>query len=293
MTPRDYLRSYHNIELVDERLGVREIVDVRKYHSGYDDGRRAEFFALSTKLLPLVGDLKILPAAFTIGRDGRIDGDEQFHAQSVIRTYAGKGSPNEIWDTLRLAWLCGRIGPGAYTVKDYVSKFIGTDCNGFVGNFLGMSPEVKPRIWVQGAPTFSPDIVSQGAISPVATVATLNRLNGHLTARRTPDEIRTGDILVTVVNNKPVFAHEHIALVEEYANGVLSLAEWGQEGDYSAHAKDHTNPAFVERSPMSKAWSYYGLAWKSGEKYRHFFAPPAVPDTWRPGAWGRCGIDDA
>lgn len=294
MTPRQYLSHYHNIELTDARLGLNELVDVQKYHSGYDDHRRAEFFALSTKLLPLVGNVKHLPGNFTIGRDPRIDADEQFHAQSLIRTYAGKASPNEIWDTLRLAWLCGRITPGATGIKDYVNKYVGTDCNGFVGNYLGLSPEVKPRIWAQGSPGFAPEVVTQGSISPVATLLTLGLLRGPLTARRAPGEIRSGDIVVTVVNDGPIYSHEHIALVDRYDNGVLSLAEWGQAGDFATHAKDHKNPAFLERTPMTKAWPHYGLAWAVNGKYRHIFAPPAIPDTWgRPGAWGRCGVDDA
>lgn len=68
------------------------------------------------------------PLSFTL--DGRM-----FHRGDIQRVFSGKGSPAQIRTTLWLATRLSRATPD--TIRDYCDKFVGLDCNGFVGNYWG------------------------------------------------------------------------------------------------------------------------------------------------------------
>lgn len=59
----------------------------------------------------------------------------QFDRKGLQRAYSGKGSPAEIMDVLWLASRCRFLDIN--NVQDYCDHFLGLDCNGFVGNFIG------------------------------------------------------------------------------------------------------------------------------------------------------------
>jgi hypothetical protein len=59
--------------------------------------------------------------------------------EDVTKLYAcynGKGSPEAIAQTLRLANVCGLVEGTRDALQRYCDKYIGLDCNGFVGNYL-------------------------------------------------------------------------------------------------------------------------------------------------------------
>jgi hypothetical protein len=65
--------------------------------------------------------------------------DVEFRSQNELWYYArkpffGKGSPEEAQITLQLADRFGLLGGG--TMQSYCDKYLGLDCNGFVGNYL-------------------------------------------------------------------------------------------------------------------------------------------------------------
>lgn len=55
----------------------------------------------------------------------------------LIRPYVGKGSPDEIRLALRLAVGFGLVKDTKAAIQDYCDKYIGLDCSGFAGNYLG------------------------------------------------------------------------------------------------------------------------------------------------------------
>ena len=81
---------------------------------------------------------------------GLIPPHEEFFPETFTHAFNGKGSPDEIIDTLRVAMAIGRIGfekdyyrqPAARTTAaDYAEAFMTLDCNGLVGNFYGANPD--------------------------------------------------------------------------------------------------------------------------------------------------------
>jgi hypothetical protein len=111
-----------------------------------------------------------------------------------------------------------------------------------------------------------------------------------LRARKSSDQIAPGDVVITVRNDAPVHSHEHIALINSVSitgdSATIGLAEWGAAGDLGVHTGTTAGVKLVENAPATKQWKSYGLAWASGNAYRHIFAPPRQP---APAGWGRCG----
>lgn len=62
----------------------------------------------------------------------------------LMRPYVGKGSPDEIRLALRLAVGFGLVKGTKAAIQDYCDKYIGLDCSGFAGNYLGNGLTGKP-----------------------------------------------------------------------------------------------------------------------------------------------------
>jgi hypothetical protein len=66
--------------------------------------------------------------------------------KTVRKVFTGKGSPREVKSVLWRAHRFGHItNPnkahrGSRSLREYTDAFCGLDCNGFVGNFLGIDP---------------------------------------------------------------------------------------------------------------------------------------------------------
>lgn len=61
-----------------------------------------------------------------------------FKLLDVVMPFFGKGSPSNLMDVFWLASKYKRVT--AATVRDYSTKYLGLDCNGFAGNFWGINP---------------------------------------------------------------------------------------------------------------------------------------------------------
>jgi hypothetical protein len=64
-----------------------------------------------------------------------------FPIARLRKAFVGKGSPGAIQDVFLAASYCGQVT--AATVQDYADKYLGTDCNGFVGNYFGIDPNTE------------------------------------------------------------------------------------------------------------------------------------------------------
>jgi hypothetical protein len=194
MTPEEYADKYLHLTAVLYDGTVKE-VSIRKYlntgvvwaalnkhvplpsvPSGREKNAITEYFRV---LSAVAGALKTNhPTTFTL--DGW-----SFDILGVQRAYSGKGSPAEILDAL---WLANRFkfvdGP---SLQSYCDRFLGLDCNGFVGNYVG---------------AFGP--VNYYDVNP----------------RKEFADVSTGDPLTFYVGARSMKVYEHIGVVGR----ILSLA---------------------------------------------------------------------
>jgi len=284
--PTDYLDRYHRLQVSDSRLNLSETVDVTNYCSGEGPDRNQEQWMLMDAVRRIVdGKSKSLPMRFYFpAKDPGMDEKEPFFFRSLRRAFLGKGSPEEIIDTLRLAVRTGRIGPrgAAPNCAAYVKKFIGIDCNAFQGNYLGLDPEILPRVYAKGAKG-----VTAGSTSLSLSFGFL-----PLKARPTIDSVSSGDILITVVDAND--HHEHIALVDNIAKQSndqlkLDIVEWGEAGEREKHLIPNCTVTVVSGGPEPG----YGVCFRNDAKtsHRYFFAPPVT--VFGSAGYGRCGQEDA
>ena len=283
--PTDYLDRYHRLQVTDARLNISETLNVTNYNSGDAPDRSQEQWILMDALRRIIdAKAKSLPAKFYFPNgDPTMNPREVFFFQSIRRTFLGKGSPDEISDTLRLAIRAGRVGPkgGAPTLTAYVKKFVGIDCNAFQGNYLGLDPEIKPRIYAKGAK----------GVAPGSTSLSLSFGFLPLSPRPTIDTVSSGDILITVVDAND--HHEHIALVDSVNRQSdtqlkLDIVEWGEAGEREKHLLPNRTVTVVTGGP-----EHYGVCFRNDAKtsHRYFFAPPAT--NFSSAGWGRCGHEEA
>jgi hypothetical protein len=108
--PTDYLDRYHRLQVTDAKLNISETLNVTNYNSGDAPDRSQEQWILIDALRRIIDPkAKSLPARFYFPNgDPTMNPLEVFFFQSIRRTFLGKGSPDEITDTLRLA---GSRGP--------------------------------------------------------------------------------------------------------------------------------------------------------------------------------------
>ncbi|MCU0635338.1 MAG: hypothetical protein MUE41_10745 [Gemmatimonadaceae bacterium] len=246
-TPYEYLFSYHPLVFNDVALGLSGTADITRYISGMKAENQAEWAGLLGALQRKLGKAWGGNApTFTIPNDARIDAGEEFCKASIMRVFFGRSSPDEMRDVLRLAVWSGRITLPV-TAAHYAQKWFGSDCNSFTGNYLGISPSMAIFAYARGygsakaIPGASPDVYASRARLPLPPVAR-------------PDEIATGDVLITFGTPDRVGNRwRHIALVESCMvthDGalVLSLAEWGTKGTIDRHFTRNV------KKPMSTTW---------------------------------------
>jgi hypothetical protein len=288
MSPARYVELYHDLAFDDPRTGAPTACEVSGYGSGWGPeagcNRKSlgpdvatefnQYFTPALRKLHHGNAQTPCGAQFSFRQRTltNISADEDFFAASLTRAFNGKGSPDEITDTLRLALAVGRIGAGTDAngkaaaharLADYCAKFITLDCNGLTGNYYGIDPNTKV-----------PDYASA--------------------ARKRTDVSRIvqADALVTVTDTN---THKHIALVEECsvvtrnADGTgivrLKIVEWGEAGALDTHRKIVMGPKGDGRVLVTKG-PKYGLGFASGDGFRYFFAPPrmATPRRWGMGS---------
>jgi hypothetical protein len=139
MSASDYMDRYLECPvLLDNQEVVTASID--KYLNLAIQPRSGQAWTAKDALLgAVIEETKTKATQYTI--DGYV-----VIVTSLLRVFAGKGSPADVEDAL---WLAHRYGfitnpnrkrPGSRTLKEYTDAFCGLDCNGFVGNFEGIDP---------------------------------------------------------------------------------------------------------------------------------------------------------
>jgi hypothetical protein len=251
MSPSDYVREYHQLVVNDTRLKLFATAHI----TGYQINASGEQANLLNALKAVLGlkkgiVLKENYGSFKFPAGDVMDPSEPFFWQGIRRAFGYKASPCEMKDVLRLAYRCGRIGkpserdaagqrPAAPTPETYARTFFSLDCNGLVGNYFGLSPEVLIDCWASISQKTEKKIID--TVNGHDRVAAIPGWNGWvraavktldyipLTPRTKASEAKTGDVLITV---KKDGTYKHIALVDFV--GVLDddtvnwrIVEWG------------------------------------------------------------------
>ena len=237
--PLHYLSMYHTLFLLDIPLGLLGYADIRRYISGEPGDGVTERGKLLSAIAKARKDSSgsSVPSLFTLPAGLGIPADEQFCRHAIRRCYAGRGSPHEMIDTVRLAVAFGRV-KHPISSDQYAEKWFGSDCNAFVGNWLGVSPSLSIRSYFTGygsgsIPGAVPSVEASRDCVPLKPIASIA-------------DITQGTVLVThgaprADTNK---TYKHIALVESIAPATggkhrVELAEWGVPGGYESHHNVH------------------------------------------------------
>jgi hypothetical protein len=251
MTPFQFVESFHNLTVNDSRLGLNVIVRVTGYpKKGTEWAKDSEEIKQAGRVL---GNLaakraKGVRGEFTIPNDPRVDPTEVFYDQGIVRAFAGRGSPDEMRDALRLSVLARQCS--AQTAKAYGETWFKQDCNAFVGNYLGASPML-------GIPAYAKGLLPGSGPSETPCAGILPRR-----PRASLTEVAPGDLILTYGSKHPrhQWRWRHIALVESISPGMpstrtgtdkhgvdvtdakLSIAEWGWDiaADHTTRDKDVT-----------------------------------------------------
>lgn len=278
--PTEFARRYHRMKIhMDFAPQYSGTVNITKYQNGSREDCNAEMETLKALIAKV---LKRKPdSIFCFPAGDMIPSSEAFYTKGIYRAYNGKGSPDEIIDVLRLACRFDRPKKtGCATLTAYAKKFIGLDCNGFVGNYHGLSPELHVSIWAYGW-TGKPD--------KVAALKEAERLSIEsffpLKPRTDVKEARSGDVLASL--NAAGKIH-HVALIDDVFGGEANLmrcriVEWGQAGEEPNHIKEIKTYELV-KGPKNFGVEY-GIHPKGGE-FRYLLARPT---GFNPAGWGRCG----
>ena len=155
MSPYDFMMEYRamDVRLIDGTvlygIDVHEYRNAKDYYTNTDsisddhdvDAGMGAFKKLKNAILKNGKKLgsKIYRCTFPLQSSG--SGQGMSHTEDVALNklegcYAGKGSPEMTQTALRLAQAYGFIQPTATSMNQYVTKYMGIDCSGFVTNYL-------------------------------------------------------------------------------------------------------------------------------------------------------------
>jgi hypothetical protein len=240
MTPEDFLRDYHKIVINDAKLGINAVLNVTNYISGTTPAGRTELGKVAGNIAGAyfgskhwsMSDLIKQSQPFYIKGSKVIDPTEPFTYGSLQRAFGGRASPEEMSDALRLAVAVKRCKPENATA--YGQKWFGSDCNAFVGNWLGVSPSTSISAYVNGYGGKTPS----GATPDVLVTKDIVKLPPITD----PAKIKSGSVVVTFgpKGSEDGTNWKHIALVQSFApqgggKYTLTMAEWGQAGGFETH----------------------------------------------------------
>jgi hypothetical protein len=278
MTPKEYLDRYTYLAITSPLDGTRQNCGLTGYGSGWNfrNGKagagatmQREYFAFREALRKAHHGNAHTPCGpkfyFSDQPLGRISPTEDFYAESLVRAYVGKGSPDEITDALRLAMALGRIGTGSDrdvngkppargTVQQYARDFMTLDCNCLVGNFYGADPDAHISVYA-----------SPGR-------------------RRTRiSEVQPGDAIVTHCHEAP---YEHVGLIAEWTPTTgssvrVKICEWGWYGGEEMHYRESTHN--ITQGPLSSlgiGWATPSNAKHGVTTFRYIFAPQTTNQPW-------------
>jgi hypothetical protein len=165
MTPKQYLDRYTYLELFSPWNNAQVSAGITGYGAGW--GARGDKPNLGGQCQTELGAFKKALGMAHHGNAntscgprfkfeqkplGLIPETEEFFPETFVHAFCGKGSPDEIIDTLRIAMAVGRIGTdrdcagqlaARTSAADYAAAFMTLDCNGLVGNFYHDNPDAE------------------------------------------------------------------------------------------------------------------------------------------------------
>jgi hypothetical protein len=166
MTPSDYMNKYLRCALWLADDSVAE-VSIGRYLNRQTSARAgAAWRAYEQLAQALAKKTGKRPWAPQYEIDGWV-----FPIARLRKAFLGKGSPGAIQDVFLAASYCGLVGPT--TVQNYADKYLGTDCNGFAGNYFRLDPNTDIASYDQNRRT---DVK---AIRPRDVVVFLSSGNEH------------------------------------------------------------------------------------------------------------------
>jgi hypothetical protein len=244
VTPWDFVDLYHSLDLTDISLGLSGRASIHKYRHGKKNEKGAVEMPAShgTAQQQLIQGIykalkmswkQPLPARFYLPDHF---GSEPFFHAGIARAYNNRASPDELRDVIRLRVATG-VTSAARAVA-HAQEFFAIDCNAFVGNYLGVSPNFAIFSYVNGygnAKTIygaSRDIYAARSAVP-------------LTQHTDPNSVQCGDVLVNF-NAKAELKWVHIGLIQSWTytppkdgakrgKAVLGIGEWGGDNATSPH----------------------------------------------------------
>jgi hypothetical protein len=240
VSPQEFMRGYHTIVVNDSKLGISAPINVTKYISGGTSAARSELGTVGGRIAGAyfgsskwsVSDLIKQSQPFYIKGSKVISSDEPFTYGALQRAFLGRGSPDEMIDAVRLAVAVKRCKPNEVTA--YAQKWFGSDCNAFVGNWLGVSPSTSISAYANGYGGGVPS----GATPDVLVTKDIV----HLPPITDAAKISEGSLVLTFgTPTKSSPSHwKHVALVQSIRPAgtnkyYLTLAEWGHEGNFESH----------------------------------------------------------
>jgi len=280
MTPKQYLDRYTYLKFFSPWNNGQISAGISNYGSGWD---KRNFISGKGKIVQTecLAFIRALRAAhhgnpntpcgakifFNQRSLGLIRSDEEFYPETFTHAFDGKGSPDEIIDTLRVAMAIGRIGesaerdyarqpPARQSVQAYATDFMTLDCNGLVGNFFGVNP--SNSIDFYAAPQ---------------------------RRRTSAGNVRVGDAVVTHCSQYP---YEHVGLIADWSasgsTATVRIVEWGTFGDESKHYSKPGNVTIVQgpEKTLGVGWVTKSNLNPNVDSFKYIFAPPGdnEPHGW-------------
>ena len=256
MTPFEYADTYHQLQVEDSLLGLNVTLNISKYKADWaqeDVNEASAVLDLVAKKFLKLRSFNEVPATFQIPSSSKMDPSEQFCCAGIRRAFASRGSPGEMSDALRIAVLAGRptISP-----KEYAEKWFGQDCNGFAGNYLGLSPMLP--------------IASYGTGTQMGTSYSERDCKSFLPLPPRNDEtqnlwgIQMGDPILTFGDaDKRGIPWRHIAITQNitgnFSSATLHMAEWGEKGGKPQHNHGPYTvsliPNLLDWKPTTQGWA--------------------------------------
>src|SRR5262249_9775704 len=139
-----------NLQISDPRMGLNVSTSIWMYVSGGNSSVRNEYNDVMSGVAKLLGRKgpSLVPDTFFIPNHPLVSPAEPFYKQGIRRAFAGRGSPQDIVDATRIAYLVKECKP--YGPAKYAQGWFGQDCNAFVGNYQGVSPNVSIGAYAKG-----------------------------------------------------------------------------------------------------------------------------------------------
>jgi hypothetical protein len=271
MTPKEYLDRYTYMKFQSPSDSMQTLAGIRNYGSGWGSRlgtckpagtiqREYQLFVRALRTFHHGNPNTPCGPVFSLQGACNISSREQFYSKSLLNTFVGKGSPDEITDTLRLGMLIGRFGmtrdvagqpAAAPNAQAYATGYITLDCNGLVGNYYGGNSDASIDAYTSGQ------------------------------KRNKITDVRPGDVVITHCEK---FPFEHVGLIQEWnvsgEAAAVRIVEWGWYGGEEAHFSPKPVTHKIQQGPDKR----FGIGWStpspkdsSGKTmtFRYVFGPPA------------------